>query len=94
MNDKEKSLEEIKHLLSLVLNSNLDVQTLVFSVSKHIVEFNELSILNDMPENVSKEVNEIARCYETTGEYKVYSPVGCADHTEMAASLAAILNRA
>ena len=91
MSDKEKSIEEIKHLLSLVLGNSLDVQTLAFSVSKHIVEFNDLSILNDMPEVVLKEVNEIAQSYENTGEYKVYSSVGCADHSKMAASLAAIL---
>jgi len=91
MSNKESSINEIRHLLGLVSKDNLDMQTVAFTISKHVVAFDDEAILDDVPLEAKKLVIEIAEIYKETGEYKVYSGVGCADHSEMAAALSAVL---
>ncbi|WP_444929709.1 hypothetical protein ACJJIF_18250 [Microbulbifer sp. SSSA002] len=91
MSSKDEALEEIERLLKSVGNGTLDEWTAAYTVAEYIVEFKDSEIIVGLPPNISEMIKTIASEYEETGEFKVYSSVGCADHTELAASLSSVL---
>ncbi len=93
MSELETALAEIYHLIELASKDELDKYSVAFAIAKDIVKFKDKTILNSVSPEYASLVNAMVDTFEETGEYKIYSSVGCADHSEMVASLANILKK-
>jgi predicted metal-dependent phosphoesterase TrpH len=91
MRKLEDALVEINHLITLVSKDELDKESVAFAIAKDAVEFESEKILDSVPKEYASLVKNMVSTYKKNGEYKVYSGIGCADHTEMVASLARII---